>query len=239
MMISKIVLIPFFAGSVMARGRGGGGSVSIDDNWDAPGVQKALMAFAIIFAVFSLVQFVYILKNFTKIPFLSPRAPYIILSITTFFTFLWYLLYGILTRLRDDILDSIATGQVNAALVGFFYCGGHFSACRSTPAFATTWLCVASLKRKCHLCISLPTLEKDRRLGSHRAHFHYPHLLRGKLCRVYSSHRGRLLQQNIFGLHRSQQGTFVYTHGLFRLVMLGCDNNVDSALCSSKAGSVD
>lgn len=120
MMISKIVLIPFFASSVMARGRGGGGSVSIDDNWDAPGVQKALMAFAIIFAVFSLVQFVYILKNFTKIPFLSPRAPYIILSITTFFTFLWYLLYGILTRLRDDILDSIATGQVNAALVGFF-----------------------------------------------------------------------------------------------------------------------
>ncbi|KIM34029.1 hypothetical protein M408DRAFT_18990 [Serendipita vermifera MAFF 305830] len=120
-MISKIFSIVFFAGSAMARGRGGGGSsITIDDSWDAPGVQKACMAFGIIFAVLSLVQFVYILKNLTKIPFASPRTPYIILAIVTFFTFLWYLLYGILLRLRDDILDSLTSNQINAAINGLW-----------------------------------------------------------------------------------------------------------------------
>ena len=45
---SLLSLLPFVVGS-MAKGRGGGGgSISIDDNWDVPGAIKAGMAFEII-----------------------------------------------------------------------------------------------------------------------------------------------------------------------------------------------
>lgn len=110
-----------FAASVMAKGRGGGSySISIDDNWDAPGVMKAAMAFEIIWAVFSLVQFIYILKNLSKIPTASARGPYILLAVTTFFTFLYYAMWGVLTRVTWGILDSISGNKLSLAITGIF-----------------------------------------------------------------------------------------------------------------------
>lgn len=102
-------ILPFVVGS-MAKGRGGGGSGggSIDDNWGAPGVVKADMAFRIIWFIVSLCLFGAMLRRLRLVPSgRYTRAPYILLSIVTGTTSIGYLLSAILLRGASGMSSSL------------------------------------------------------------------------------------------------------------------------------------
>lgn len=103
----------------MTKGRGTFSAGTINDNWDAPSIVKAFMAFELIWAAFSLIQLVFIFKNLSKLP-VSARGPYILLAVVTVFSFIYYLMVGVLTRIRYDYLDVLTANQISVAATGCF-----------------------------------------------------------------------------------------------------------------------
>ena len=83
-------------------GGGGGGGSSIEDNWNAPPLVKAQMAFEIIWFCFILYLITVLLKVIRNVP--SPqRQPYILLLISAIFLDVALIMNAIIIRAADDI----------------------------------------------------------------------------------------------------------------------------------------
>jgi len=83
-------------------GSGGGGNSSIEDNWDAPPLVKAQMAFEIIWFCFILYLITALLKAMRNVP--SPqRQPYILLLISAIFLDIALIIRAIIIRAAQDI----------------------------------------------------------------------------------------------------------------------------------------
>jgi len=86
-----------------SRGNGGGGGgTSIEDNWDAPPLVKAKMAFEIIWFCFILYLITVLLKVIRNVP--SPqRQPYILLLISAIFLDIALITHAIIIRVAEYI----------------------------------------------------------------------------------------------------------------------------------------
>ncbi|KIM29004.1 hypothetical protein M408DRAFT_329042 [Serendipita vermifera MAFF 305830] len=97
----QVLSLFLFVSFAAAKGRGGGGSIDgIDDGWDAPPAAKALMAFLILFCLASLALLVIVFKYLKRIPTMSFRGPYILLSVNLVLSAIYYLLWTIYLRLE-------------------------------------------------------------------------------------------------------------------------------------------
>jgi len=96
-------------------GGGGGGGTSIEDNWDAPPLVKAQMAFEIIWFCFILYLITVLLKAMRNVP--SPqRQPYILLLISAIFLDGGRLTRAIVIRTADDIPPGPPSIALNSVL---------------------------------------------------------------------------------------------------------------------------
>ena len=90
-----------------SRGGGGGNGSSVADDWDAPPLLKAQMAFEIIWFIIVLYLISTLVKVLRNVPS-RHRQPYILLLVSAIFLDIGLIMHAIAIRI-DDITDSTTT----------------------------------------------------------------------------------------------------------------------------------
>ena len=100
-----------------SRGGGGGNGSSVSDDWDAPPLLKAQMAFEIIWFIIVLYLILALIKVLPNVPS-RHRQPYILLLVSAIFLDIGLIMHAISIRV-DDITDtttSIALSSTSSLL---------------------------------------------------------------------------------------------------------------------------